>query len=472
MNSSELGIPAPSLPAYLLDPVASLSAILILWVMVRARNRAAAFVIGSAWLRYIMQALHAFTYRPVVAGMSANAAASIGIFLIGLLTINWRHLALRMMIPFYVLIAIAVASALANGELGPGLVTALTKYGYLIVVTLSVFGAMRSAQGGGAFMTSMLWAFAPVLLFQALSLALGVSKHTETDVTAVSYIGGYNHEAVFSVILATCLTVACFADRLSRYAKAGIILACVIGIVLANYRTTLVAIAPLLLAYFGFSTLQRFPQRDRPFVVSALIVVIAVALGLVSLLFAERFGDVTVAASGDVNFFKPPDQYTVEESRLLSGRPRIWSMYIFGWLRGDLTEHVIGFGPESWSSSYTLYAHNTLINYLYEYGVVGVAGILFLWLSMLAAALRVRHPHRGVLVGAHLSFLMLNMSTMPMWMIEGNILYGVICGYTLYLLSVQARPRETAPVHGRAQRQTRQAGRSAQPLPVDTRSRT
>jgi hypothetical protein len=49
----------------------------------------------------------------------------------------------------------------------------------------------------------------------------------------------------------------------------------------------------------------------------------------------------------------------------------------------------------------------------------------------------VRHPHRGVLVGAHLSFLVLNMSTMPMWMIEGNMLYGIICGYTLYLLTVR-----------------------------------
>ena len=436
MNASELGVASPSLPAYLLYPVAGLSAILILWAMARARHRAGAFVIGSAWLRYVMQAFHTVTYKPVVAGMSANAAASIGIFLVGLLTINWRHLALRLMIPFYVLIAIAVASAVANGDIGPGLVTVLTKYGYLIVIALSVFAAMRSAQGG-AFMTSILWAFAPVLAFQLLSVVFGVSKATETDVTAASYIGGYNHEAVFSVILATCLTAACFTERLNRYVKTGIILACMLGIVLANYRTTLVAIAPLLLAYFGFSTLQRFPLRDRPFVVSALIVVVAIAFGLVSLLFAERFGDVGVAASGDVNFFKPAEEYTVEESRLLSGRPRIWSMYIHGWLRGDLTEYVIGFGPESWGRDYAVYAHNTLINGLYEYGVVGVVGILFLWFSMLAAALRVRHPNRGVLVGAHLSFLMLNMSTMPMWMIEGNILYGIICGYTLYLLSLQ-----------------------------------
>jgi hypothetical protein len=81
------------------------------------------------------------------------------------------------------------------------------------------------------------------------------------------------------------------------------------------------------------------------------------------------------------------------------------------------------------------------VNYLYEYGIVEVIALLYLWLSMLMAALRVRHPHSGVLVGAHLSFLMLNMSTMPMWMIEGNILYGIICGYTLYLLSLQSAPR-------------------------------
>ena len=57
MNASELGVASPSLPAYLLYPVAGLSAILILWAMARARHRAGAFVIGSAWLRYIMQAL-------------------------------------------------------------------------------------------------------------------------------------------------------------------------------------------------------------------------------------------------------------------------------------------------------------------------------------------------------------------------------------------------------------------------------
>ncbi|MGH6950486.1 MAG: hypothetical protein ACREH4_06420, partial [Vitreimonas sp.] len=179
MNSNELGLIAPSLPMALLLAVTGLTAVLTLWAMLRTRHRAGAFVIGSAWLRYIMQALHTVTYKPVVAGMSANAVGSIGLFLIGLLTINWRHLALRLLTPFYVLIAIAMASALANGDIGPSLITVLTKYGYLIVVTLSVFGAMRSAQGGDSFLVSLLWAFAPVAVFQLLSIVLGVSKATE-----------------------------------------------------------------------------------------------------------------------------------------------------------------------------------------------------------------------------------------------------------------------------------------------------
>lgn len=438
MISNELGLQSPTLPAYLLYPVALLSVLIILFVMSRTRSRAASFVIGAAWLRYVMSAFHTVTYRPLVAGMSANALASMGMFAVGLLCINWRHLALRFMLPFYVLIVLAITSAVANGGITPGLITVITKHGYLIVIILSVFSAMRRMQDGD-FMAALLWSFFPSLVFQALSVIFGIGKLTETDVTATSYIGGYNHEAAFSVILATCLTVACFTTKVNKHVRTGIVLVCIAGIILANYRTTLVAVAPLLIMFFAFSSLRRFPLRDRPFVVSALIVMVTIFLGGAGLFFAERFDDITMAASGDVNFFKPADQYTVEESRLLSGRPRIWSAYIFSWLDGDITEHVIGFGPESWNDIFPLYAHNTLVNYLYEYGLIGVVVLLWVWLSMLAAALRVRHPHAGVLIGAHVSFIVLNMATMPMWMIEGNILYGIICGYTLYLLSLQQR---------------------------------
>lgn len=443
MIVSEVPITSPTLPGPIVAGVAGASAILILTVMVRSRERAAAFVIGATWLRYILSAFHTITYKPLAAGMSINALSSIALLGVGLLTIDLRHLALRILTPIYVMIGIAVLSAVLNGNVGPGLITVVTKHGFLIVMILSVFAALKRSRDG-AFMTSLLWAFFPVFVYQAFSVVLGVGKLTETDLTATSYIGGYNHEAAFSVSLATCLTVACFTQKLNGYAKIGIILACIVGIVLANYRTTLVATAPLVLMFFGFSSLSRFTPRDRPFVVSALIVLGALAFGLVSILFSERFQDLTVATSGHVNFFKPPEYYTPEEARLLSGRAAIWSRYIYGWLRGDLLQYVIGFGPESWNGVFPLYAHNSLVNYLYEYGIVGVIGALYLWLTMLTAALRVQHPHRGVVIGAHLSFLVLNMSTMPMWMIEGNMLYGIICGYTIYLLSLNNQSGQTS----------------------------
>jgi O-Antigen ligase len=427
---------APSLPAWMLYSVLFATALVILFVMARARSRQGAFVIGAAWLRYVMQGFHTITYNGV-AGMTFNAMGSMATFAIGLLVINWRHLMLRFLLPFYVLIALAIVSALANDGITPDVINVVVKHGYLIVMVLSVFGAMRKAKSGD-FMTALLWAFLPTVLWQILSVVFNIAKATETDITAVSFIGGYDHEASFSVILATALTVTCFATQMNKMLQTGLIVLFVVGIVLANYRTTLVAIAPLLVMFFAFSSLSRFPFRDRPFVVSALIVIAAIIFGSIGLLFAERFQDVTVAASGDVNFFKRSEYYTVEESRLLSGRPRIWSSYIFAWLDGDLEEYVIGFGPESWNDNFYLYAHNTLVNYLYEYGIVGVVVLLWVWFSMLAAALRVRHPHAGVVVGAHLTFLVLNMATMPMWMIEGNILYGIICGYTLYLLSLQS----------------------------------
>ena len=443
----EIGLGVPSLPTYLLITVTVLTGVLILFVMARMRNTPASFVIGAAWVRYIMSAFHEVTYRPLVAGMSSNALGSIGMVGLGLLTINWRHLAFKLLLPIYALIAIVVISTIANGpHVLPGMITVVTKYCYLIVITLSVYEALRRTHGR-SFMTVFLWAFLAPFIFQLLSIVLHISKHTETDADSVSYIGGYYHEAAFSVVLATALVAACFAERLNKYVRNGIIFACLVGILFANYRTAVVAIVPMLAAYFGFSSLNRFPRRDHPFIVSALILGGCLFFGIITMALAERFQDVGVAASGHMDFLKPPEQYSVDETRLLSGRPHIWSMYVYGWIRGSNINHLFGFGPESWQTVFPLYAHNTLINNLYEYGFLGVAAALWLWLSMLAAALRVRHPQRGMLVGAHVSFIVLNMSTMPMWMIEGNLLYGLICGYTFYLLSLQGgrRPAQTRP---------------------------
>jgi hypothetical protein len=151
----------------------------------------------------------------------------------------------------------------------------------------------------------------------------------------------------------------------------------------------------------------------------------------------ERFQDFEIAANPS-EIIKPPEEFNIGDVEVMSGRPRIWSGYIYGYLRGGAVQHLIGFGPESWADVFPKYAHNTLVSYLYEYGLIGVIVLLYLWGSMAAAAWHVRKGSRATLLAAQASFFLLNMATMPMWLIEGNILYGIICGYTLYLL--QGKP--------------------------------
>ena len=94
-------------------------------------------------------------------------------------------------------------------------------------------------------------------------------------------------------------------------------------------------------------------------------------------------------------------------------------------------QKVIGFGPDSWEGKMPNYAHNTIISFMYEMGVVGVIAILLLWGTMFRLAWSTDERTRTLLLGGHLSFLMLNLATMAHWQVEGNILYGVLCGLTI-----------------------------------------
>lgn len=441
---------APSLPMPALIGVTVVTGVVTLVAIARARNAAAGYIIGSTWFRYIVSAFHAITYKSI-GPLSISAASSIGVFLIGLMIIKRRLLMINFLTPIYIVIAVVLFSGLYNAQF-VGMVNVLVKYGFLIVVIICTFEAMASMQQG-RMLRLLLVAFLPLILFQILSMALGVIKSGEND-GSVSYIGGYGHEATFSTMLMTLFIAAIFTTKINPVVKNGLILTAIVGIFLANYRTTILAMAPTLAVYFGLMPVQKFPKKERPFVAAFFILFICVLFGVASLALGDRFADLQTASSSNINLFKPPHLYSVDESRILSGRPMIWSGYIYGWLDARGLQWFIGFGPESWTLQFRAYAHNTLINALYEYGPLGVAAIIYMWVSMLAAALRVRHGHRNLLVAAHISFLMLNMATMPLWMIEGNIMYGLICGYTLYLLHLQRR----APAAQQQQQQPAPAG--------------
>ena len=96
----------------------------------------------------------------------------------------------------------------------------VVKFGYLIVITIAVYESI-SERGEERTMSLLLWAMVTPVFFQFLSVAFGISKGAEGVGAGVSYVGGYNHEAGFSTVLATGFVIACFATGLSLWLRGG-----------------------------------------------------------------------------------------------------------------------------------------------------------------------------------------------------------------------------------------------------------
>jgi hypothetical protein len=419
-----------SMPPWLLYPASLIAVVALTYPFYRVRDVISRFALFALCFRYLASAHHDITFTPSPIGLSWNALGSSGVFLLGLLLIRSRHLLLKPLIPVYFMIGIVVLSGVANHDI-PGIVDVVVKFGYLGIITISVYEGLN-ALGERRMMNLLLWSALIPLLFQFLSIIFHIAKASESD-GSTSYIGGYNHEAAFSIVLATCFVIACFASGLNVWARGVLLVILLAAMMLANYRTTILAFAPLAFVQFNLDVIGRFPPRQRAMVAIGILTVSGLAALAAAWVLRERFADLATTFENIGGLMKRQSAFTLDERHLLSNRAYIWSGYIYGYLDGGTKVHALGYGPDSWTQFTKIYAHNTLISQLYEYGVAGVVGIIALWATMLYCALRVKNGPRGKLIATHFSFFILNMATMPHWMIEGDILYGIVCGYTLYL---------------------------------------
>lgn len=421
-----------SLPGYLLYPATLLVLALLSYPFYRTRSLIARYVLFALSFRYLSSAHHDFTFDPSPIGLSWNALGSVAVFMLGLLLIRTKHLLLTPLIPFYAVTAIVVFSAYVNHTMGAS-VDVVVKFGYLIIITIAVYESI-SERGEERTMSLLLWAMVTPVLFQVLSVIFDIKKGVEGMGAGYSYVGGYNHEAGFSTVLATGFVIACFATGLKLWFRGSALLTLLVGLLLANYRTAIVAFSPMVFMQFNADVISRFSPRVR--IIIGLVILGISAVGGVAMAWAmrDKFVDIGTVLSDPARLMKAPEFYTEDEKRLLSARPYIWASYIDAYVNSGIKHWVLGFGPNSWVGKFPVYAHNTLVSTLYEYGIVGVIAMIVLWGWMGIAALRVKHGPKGKLLAAHGSFLLLNMATMPHWTIEGNLLYGIICGYTVYLL--------------------------------------
>lgn len=433
---------APSFGIAILGPATLLLLIIALIAGSRIDSKQGRFLFAALWLRMTMGAYHVFVFKPVFAGMSGNALVSIAVTGIGLLIVQPRHLMLKALLPVYILISLALLSGALNADMS-GVITVVMKYTYFIVILIATFEALRHDEAG-KLMSHLIWAFAPLLLFQWLSVALNLPKGSEMG-DGLVWIGGYNHEAAFSIALLLAFTVGCLAHRLHPLIRLSFLGFVVIGIFLAGYRTTLFAAGPLLLIVFWAAITQYVGASQRRIIAATAMMIGIVGIGAIAVIDHERFADLGTFLSNPDALIKPPREFTQIERGILSARPLIWSEYIYAYRDGRYFQIMFGFGPESWTKAFDVYPHNTLIGTLYELGAVGVFAMLLFWLTMAAYIFQARRIDRPTLAAAHLSLFFLNMGTMPFWQMEGLALYAVLCGYTLYSAREGAMQRRRLP---------------------------
>ena len=416
----------PPLPGWFLLPATGIFAALTLYFIMRTRGRAARFLMFACWFRYTLSSLHEFTYHEAIPGVKWVALGSLVILASGALVLEKRRFVARAFYPVTLICGLMFVSAVIN-RIPMNAFEPITRFATFVLIAVALWQALETS--GSSVLRRLLLVFIQPLTYQVASIALGVPKSGELD-GSLSYIGGYYHEELFSLIAATLFFVAVFAGGIGKRSRFVICIVALASIFLANYRTTMLGILPIAMIAL-FTALPKAFEPSQRALARVLIVVSGVALFAVgATLQADRFSDLSAISHG-ASLIKPPETYTWEERKELSSRPYIWSTYIYAYADAAPLQKMIGFGPDAWEGKMPNYAHNTLISFLYEMGVAGVVAILLLWGTMFWLAWSTDERSRNLLLGGHLSFLVLNLATMAHWQVEGNILYGLLSGYTI-----------------------------------------
>lgn len=429
-----------SLPIFALVPTLLATLAIMFFSFRKVRSTPALFVGWAIYIRFAAGALHDFTFKPSPVGLSYNALISLLICSSGLFIVRRRSIADASILPFTPIIILIVLSGLFNGAYAE-LTADFTKYAYLIILVMATVDAFQDVSPDKVFRLLLIPVTLPLFL-QILSVMLHVPKVGETD-GADSYIGGYNHEASFSIVLLVGILAACLIRDIRLPAKLGLLAYGVMAILLANYRTSILSVLPLV----ATSVLSAVPRvvvaKQRVLMVAAVIIAVSGLAVVGTMVGGDRFSDLSTASQEQEQgaLIKRPETFSPTERRVLSSRPYIWSMYYYGWADAPLKQKVIGFGAGTWARVFNLYAHNTLVSALYELGVLGVMATLFMWLFMLVIAIAAQAGPRLELIAAHISFFVLNMATMPLWQIEGVIFYAILCGYTIHCFIITRKLR-------------------------------
>jgi len=434
MTPSVISLPTPFLV------IGVLVAVYFALRSTRNQHPAIVFLYLALAVRYQSNFLHQFMAKSLIAGQSAIAILTLLTVAMGLFVVRDILAKYKASIVIYAFIGVLLLSGLWNrdivGTINSGLREMLS-----VVVILAFVKALDAEPKDGSFVNTVLPVFIAPLLLQLFSVIFHLPKASEED-GSISYIGGYVHEGVFSMIFLSAMAMTLLSAGMSWRRRTVLLLVFFVSILLANYRTAVLAALPMLFAHLVFGSSDRFRPSLAMLVRLGGLVLAGLASILLIALLADRMADIGVVFSRMNNLIKPPADFANADRQLFSGRLYIWNSYIFAVLRSDFGHLMLGFGPESWVHAFTLYAHNVFISYFYELGIVGLVAYLFLFIYFFAMAWRTPHPRRWAILSAYISFLVLCLGSMPTYTVEGIMFYSVIVGYSLYArLSVGQQQR-------------------------------
>lgn len=400
----------------------------VLAVIRSSSNKFMAFLVFALWLRFFLAAYHSITYTPLAAGLSLTALASISIAAIGFYLIPLRMFLLKRLLPFYIFGLAIIISGLYNG-LYIGLANVLVKWTYFLCITTAFYISIKISGLEATCRKALVPFFLPIAL-QIFSVLLGESKVTDSD-GQLSYIGGYFHESGFSMIIVGFMILISLLPKNTIKFQSTLFLLGVFFIYLTNYRTAILAVLPVVVIYFFGAVDNKIEKKYRLPIYSVAIVIMASLIMAFMSSQQERFNDLFVVANTWTELIKAPIYFTELEKDIFSARVYIWSEYLYSFGQGDFWSQLFGQGPESWSGVFEKYAHNTFISYLYEYGYFGFVSFALFNVYLLISAWRMKNrDFSNKIFFSIIGFLILNLATMPLWALEGMIVYGILIAIT------------------------------------------
>jgi len=390
------------------------------------RDVRTAFAFFAIWGRYLLAGLHEYTYPAVVAGVSPIALFTLGVALAGLALVPPRFYNRYYLLPFYLAIALTLLSGALNGTVMGALET-VARWVFFLTVALLLLRAMQLYTIRHVLQALLVLTLTPLFL-QYLGIPLGVAGTDVVDGATV-YDGGYAHNGAFVMILMACLYVVLLMPWSNGVVPSVLTLLCLLGIVFANYRTAIVATLPVVGIYFLTMTLRGSVVVARPMILFAAVVAVGGTLLALPNILPERYGDVLAVPRQATALVKPPELYTASERRLFTGRVYIWAQYIDAWLTGPDLNKLLGYGPGAYKQGdFSSHPHNTLVRFLYEFGVAGIFLVILIFVSQAMLALMIEDKFKTMVVMACFAgIFIIGLAAVPLREMEGVILMAVLC---------------------------------------------